>query len=155
MPVSTAAQSSSQTSKGRQFASGTGRTILVLAGAALIGFGVPALWFWIGGQLGGEDTPGYDMSVQTLVAIVPGMLITYLVVLDICGWIYNRTLSDKDARERAWPVRRASWNRSMRDERYRPGQAKLSAIEVMFVLTASAVSVAFTIWFFLFAESPI
>jgi hypothetical protein len=142
-------------SKTRRFAGGTGRTVLVILGAVVIGFGVPALWFWIGGKLGGKDTPGYDMSVQTLVAIVPGMLITYLIVLDLCGWLYNRTLSDEGARERSWPARRASWNRSMRDERYRPGQSRLSSIELMFVLTATVVSVAFTVWFFLFAESPI
>ena len=142
-------------SRSRRAARGTWQTILIIAGAVIIGFGVPALWFWIGGQLGGHDVPGYSMSAQTLAAILPGMIITYLVVLDLCAWLYNRTLRGQDIRSRAWPVRRASWNRSMRDERYRPGQSKLSSIEVMFVLTATAVSVAFTIWFFLFAESPL
>jgi hypothetical protein len=43
----------------------------------------------------------------------------------------------------------------MRDQRYRPGESKLSSIEMMFVLTTTGVSIAFTIWFFFFAKSPL
>ena len=155
-------ESSSDRSKGRRVASGarkaaggTGRLILIVVGAVIIGLGVPALWFWIGGQLGGDFRPGEYLSPQTFAAIIPGMLITYVVVLDICSWIYNRSVRDEDVRERAWPVRRASWNRSMRDERYRPGQQKLSSVEIMFMVTATGASIAFTVWFFLFAKSPL
>jgi hypothetical protein len=143
-----------ETSRVRRFAGGTGRTILIIVGAVLIGLGVPAFWFWVGGQLG-DHTPDAYTSPETFAAILPGMIITYLVVLDVCAWLYNRTLSDEDRRDRPWPVRRASWNRSMRDERYRPGQSRLSSIELMFVLTATGISIAFTIWFFFFAKSPL
>jgi hypothetical protein len=139
----------------RRFAGGTGRLILILVGAVIIGLGVPALWFWIGAQLGGGHTPDSYTSPVTFAAILPGIVITYLIVLDVCAWLYNRTLSDEDVRSRAWPVRRASWNRSMRDQRYRPGESRLSSIELMFVLTTTGVSIAFTIWFFFFAKSPL
>lgn len=143
------------TTQGKRLAGGTARLILVIVGALIIGLGVPALWFWVGSKLGGDHVPGYHLSAQTFAAILPGMLITYLIVLDFAAWLYNRTMSEEEARERAWPVRRAAWNRSMRDQRYRPGESKLSLVEVTFVLTATAASVAISIWFFFFAGSPL
>ena len=139
----------------RRLAGGTWRTLAVIAGAIVVGLGVPALWFWIGGRLGGDYTPGYHLSAQTFAAIIPGMLITYVLVLDLASWLYSRTMSEKDRREQGWPVRRAAWNRSMRDARYRPGESKLNPVEVTFVLTATIASLAFTAWFFLYAKSPI
>jgi hypothetical protein len=130
-------------------------SVLVIVGAVAIGVGVPALWFWIGGRLGGQFTPGEYLSPQTFAAILPGMVLTYAIVLDLCGRLYQRWMSDADMRERSWPVRRASWNRSMRDERYRPGQEKISSLELIFVIATVGITIAFSVWFFLFAKSPI
>jgi hypothetical protein len=108
----------------------------------------------VGSVLGGGHTPGSYTSAQTFAAILPGMVVTYALILDLCGRIYLR--SDKASEEQhSWPRRRAVWNRSLRDERYRAGQAHLLPIEKMFVVTAILVGVAFEIWFFFYAGSPL
>ena len=53
------------------------------------------------------------------------------------------------------PPPRYPWNRSMRDEPYRPGSGKLSPVEAVFVGTAVVASIAMLIWFFAFAGSPL
>lgn len=127
--------------------------LLVLTAALAIG--IPAGWFWVGGQIGGGHTPGEYLSTQTFAAILPGMILTYVIVLDIASRFYRRSLSPEELRRRGWPARRASWSRSMRDEPARPGTAHLNGIEVAFVLAAIAASIAFQIWFLFFAGSPI
>jgi multisubunit Na+/H+ antiporter MnhC subunit len=124
----------------------------LLLGAALIGFAVPAFWFWVGSQLGGGHTPGWSLSAQTFAAILPGVVLTYVVILDLCGRLYARRHGEG---EQGWPRRRAIWSRSMRDERYRSGQARLTPIETLFVFTTIVVGVAFEIWFLFFAGSPL
>ena len=52
-------------------------------------------------------------------------------------------------------VRRMSWNRSFRDEPYRPGEHKSDPVERLFVITAVAGFIAFEIWFLFFAGSPL
>ena len=59
------------TTQGKRVAGGTGRLILVIVGALIIGLGVPALWFWVGSKLGGNSTPGEYTSPQTFAAILP------------------------------------------------------------------------------------
>jgi len=119
----------------------------------LIGLGIPSLWFWIGGAIGGRYVPGWYISPRTFLAILPGMIVTYLVLISLFGrWLRSRQ-SEEELREQAWPVRRASWNRSMREQRYRPGQMRMAPVELAFVLAASALSVAFTIWFLFYAET--
>ena len=59
-----------------------------------------------------------------------------------------------EAQEERAPAR-YPWNRSMRDEPYRPGTGKLSPVEAVFVGTAIVASIAMLIWFFAFAGSPL
>jgi hypothetical protein len=151
----TAASDAPTAARTRRFAIGIWHLIAIVAGALVIGLAVPLFWFWVGGQLGGDFTPGEYLSPQTFAAILPGMIITYVVILEICGRIWRRSLSPEQRREQQWPVRRASWNRSMRDEAYRPGQQKMSWVETMFVVCTFGMSILFTVWFFLWAESPL
>ena len=58
-------------------------------------------------------------------------------------------------RARSAPPARYPWNRSMRDEPYRPGTEKLTPVEAVFVGTAIVASIAMLIWFFAFAGSPL
>jgi hypothetical protein len=48
-----------------------------------------------------------------------------------------------------------SWNRSFRDEQHRPGGQRSDPIERVFVITAVVGLVAFQVWFFFFAGSPL
>ncbi len=78
-----------------------------------------------------------------------GILVSYTVVLIVAGAIQAR---GEQARR---PPTRYPWNRSMRDEPYRPGTEKLSPVEAVFVGTAIVASIAMLIWFFAFAGNPL
>lgn len=127
---------------------GTFRIIAEVVGAALVGAGVPLLWVWIGSQIqGARGATGVETS--TVLAMVVGILGTYALLLYIAGWLQGR----KD--ETLPPPVRYPWNRSMRDEPYRPGTRRLSPVETSFVLAAIAATIAMMIWFFGFAGSPL
>jgi multisubunit Na+/H+ antiporter MnhC subunit len=113
-----------------------------------IGLGVPLLWVWIGSKLQGGGTDNVNSSTAAI--IFAGIVATYLVLLFVAGWIQARGQAKEDG-----PPPRYPWNRSMRDEPYRPGEKKLSPIESAFVFTAVVVSGAFMLWFFVFAGSPL
>jgi hypothetical protein len=113
-----------------------------------IGLGVPLLWVWIGSKLqgAGADT----VSSSTAAIIFAGIVVSYLVLLFIAGWIQGRGQAQE-----VRPPTRHPWNRSMRDEPYRPGEKKLSPIESAFVFTTVVVTGGFMLWFFVFAGSPL
>jgi hypothetical protein len=122
---------------------------LEIAAAVLIGAGIPLLWIWIGSLI--QTSRGAQQVEGTTAAIIfVGILSSYVIVLMIAGAIQARgTAAQKQA-----PVR-YPWNRSMRDEPYRPGTGKLSPVEAVFVGTAIVATIAMLIWFFAFAGSPL
>jgi hypothetical protein len=130
----------------------SGRTLrfgLEIAAAVAIGAGVPLLWIWIGSLI--QSSRGAQhVEGSTAAILFVGILATYVIVLIIAGTIQAR---GQAAEERAPP--RYPWNRSMRDEPYRPGTGKLSPVEAVFVGTAIVASVGMLIWFFAFAGSPL
>jgi hypothetical protein len=127
----------------------TARFVLEITAAALIGAGVPLLWIWIGSLI--QSSRGAQhVEGSTAAIICVGILGTYVVVLLIAGAIQARTEEDEDQAPRRYP-----WNRSMRDEPYRPGSERLSPVEAVFVGTAVVASVGMLIWFFAFAGSPL
>ena len=109
-----------------------------------------AAHLWIGSKLqgGGADT----VNSSTAAIIFAGIVLTYLALLFVAGWIVARG-EPKEAEPR--PPTRYPWNRSMRDEPYRPGEKRLTAIESAFVFTTVGVTAAFMLWFFVFAGSPL
>jgi hypothetical protein len=126
-----------------------GRFVLEVGAAILVGAGVPLLWVWIGSLI--QSSRGAsNVEPTTAVVMVIGILITYVVVLAIASAIQSRG----DDQEQG-PQPRYPWNRSMRDEPYRPGTGKLSPVEAVFVGTAVVASIAMLIWFFAFAGSPL
>jgi hypothetical protein len=127
-----------------------GRFVLEVAAAVLIGAGVPLLWVWIGSLIQ-SSRDASNVEPATAVVIVVGILVTYVVVLMIAGAIQGRG----DDEDEQGPPPRYPWNRSMRDEPYRPGSEKLSPVEAVFVGTAVVASIAMLIWFFAFAGSPL
>ena len=127
----------------------TGRFVIEIAAAALIGAGVPLLWIWIGSLI--QSSRGAQHVEGTTAAIIfVGILASYVIVLMIASAIQARG----QATEEQAPVR-YPWNRSMRDEPYRPGSQKLTPVEAVFVGTAVVASIAMIIWFFAFAGSPL
>jgi amino acid transporter len=126
-----------------------GRFVLEVVAAVLVGAGVPLLWVWIGSLI--QSSRGANtVESSTAVVMVIGILVTYMVVLLIAAAIQARGVDDEKA-----PPPRYPWNRSMRDEPYRPGTGKLSPVEAVFVGTAVVASIAMMIWFFAFAGSPL
>jgi hypothetical protein len=127
----------------------TGRFVLEIAAAALIGAGVPLLWIWIGSLI--QSSRGAQHVEGTTAAIIfVGILASYVIVLMIAGAVQARSQADEEQAPARYP-----WNRSMRDEPYRPGQQKLTPVEAVFVGTAVVASIAMIIWFFAFAGNPL
>ena len=128
---------------------GTGSTAIGLAAAVVIAAGVPLLWVWVASQVAGtkqEVTPSLALFITT------GILVSYWVVLLIGSWIRRHLVDEEEERGRQ---RRASWNRSFRDEPIHAGGSETDPVEVVFVATAVIGVIAFEIWFFFFAGSPL
>ncbi len=123
--------------------------MLEIAAAALIGAGVPLLWIWIGSLI--QSSRGAQhVEGSTAAILVVGILASYVIILMIAGAIQARGEDDEERAPARYP-----WNRSMRDEPYRPGTQKLSPVEAVFVGTAVVASIGMLIWFFAFAGSPL
>jgi hypothetical protein len=127
----------------------TGRFVVEIVAAALIGAGVPLLWIWIGSLI--QSSRGAQhVEGSTAAIIFVGILASYVIVLMIASAIQARGQAVEDQAPPRYP-----WNRSMRDEPYRPGAQKLTPVEAVFVGTAVVASIAMLIWFFAFAGSPL
>jgi hypothetical protein len=135
----------------RHLVNDTARTLMTLIGALVIGLGIPYFWIWVGSKIqGGADQ--LSMTSQTAIAVFPGIVITYVLVLVVFGWFQSKWLAATGRKPQDnWPVRRSSWNRSMRDSPHQP--EKLTPIEAMFVVTALLAGALYIVWFFLFAGS--
>jgi hypothetical protein len=125
---------------------GTGSTALTLVGACLIGFGVPLFWIWAASALYGK--PG-AVTGPVAVFIFTGILVSYWGLLLVASWVRARLINRRLERPQ-----RASWNRSMRDTPFRPGDHRSDPIERLFVATAIVSLIAFAVWFAVFAGAP-
>jgi amino acid transporter len=107
------------------------------------------LWVWIGSLI--QTSRGArQVEGSTAAIIFVGILATYVIILMVAGAIEARNRAAEDQAPVRYP-----WNRSMRDEPYRPGTQKLSPIETVFVGTAVVATIAMMIWFFAFAGNPL
>ena len=129
---------------------GHGARLAIAVVVALgIGLAVPLFWVWIGSKIQGSGADSVNSSTAAI--IFAGIVLTYLGLLFLAGWIQARG----EAKEEEAPPPRYPWNRSMRDEPYRPGEKRLSPIESALVFTTVVVTGAFMVWFFVFAGSPL
>jgi hypothetical protein len=119
---------------------GAARAIGTVIGVVLFGGGVPFAWIWVGSQLQGGTAP----SLAGLGVAIAGIIVTYWLLAAVFAWIMERSRTDHG------PVR-YDWNRSMRDERRRPGQTS-HALEEIVVTATILVGIACTIIFFLFGD---
>jgi hypothetical protein len=139
----------SDESKIKRASGKTGRFVLEIAAAVVIGAGVPLLWIWIGSLI--QSSRGSQhVEGSTAAILLVGILATYVIVLMIAGAIQARGQAQEEQAPARYP-----WNRSMRDEPYRPGTEKLTPVEAVFVGTAIVASIGMVIWFFALAGSPL
>jgi len=127
---------------------GTGSAAFTLIGSVVIGFGVPLLWIFLASKLYGK--PG-AVNGSVAIFIFTGILVSYWGLLLIASWVRGRMMGL--GREPEHP-RRQSWNRSMRDASYRPGDHRSDPVERLFVTTAIVSMVGFAVWFAFFAGAP-
>ena len=127
---------------------GTGSTLFTLFGAVGLGFGVPLFWIWVASvAAGGSRTVTTSLALFTAI----GLIGSYFLLLLVAAWVRGMLLARDESTAR---VRRQSWNRSMRDEPFRPGHSKSDPVERIFIAAAILGFVAFEIWFAFFAGSP-
>lgn len=124
--------------------------------AVVIGFGVPLAWVWIGSQLqGGSGASSLNFSVA--VAILAGIIASYLGVLYAAGWVMARFGGD-GAQDRPRGTADRPWMRGTTDTQQaarRTSDPQVGTLERVFVVTTILVSIAAFIWFFGFAGSPL
>ena len=129
------------------------KVLLTLAAAVAIGFGVPGGWLWIGSQVQG-DTGVSSVSGTAAMVVFWGIVFTYVGLMFLAGWVQARFSRPGD-RDTADGYRRAPWLSSLSDAPQRPGHHGLRPLEQVFVMTTIIVTLAFFVWFALFAESPL
>jgi hypothetical protein len=130
-------------------ARGSVGALATLAAIPIIAAGIPLLWVWLASQLAGNDR---ELTPSLAIFIATGILVTYWIALLIGGWVRGHWVTEAEDRKK---LRRMSWNRSFRDEPYNPGEDGTDPIERLFVITAVIGVIAFQIWFFFFAGSPL
>jgi type VI protein secretion system component VasK len=117
--------------------------------ALVVALGIPLVWIWIASQLAGTKR---DLTPSLALVITTGILVSYWVALVVGSRLRARWVS---ADEHQATVRRMSWNRSFRDEPLHAGDEQSDPVERLFVIVAVIGVIAFEVWFFFFAGSPL
>jgi hypothetical protein len=124
-----------------------GSTVAGIAVGALVAVAVPGFWIWLASEIAGTER---ELTPSLAVFIATGIVVSYWLALLVGGWFRGRMVDQAQERAR---VRRMSWNRSFREDAH--PQARTDPIEVAFVVIAVLAVIAFEIWFFFFAGSPL
>ncbi len=122
---------------------------LSIVAAAVLGFGVPLAWVWIGSQLQG-DSGATNVDFSVAMAILFGIILSYVALLYLVGAVMARFGDYTTQRGTA----RSPWMRGMTDTRQR-SQDAIAGIERVFVVTTMIVMVAFWLWFAFESGSPL
>lgn len=124
---------------------------VTIIGAALIGFGIPLGWVWIGSQLeGGSGASNTSFSVA--MAILFGIILSYVAVLYLAG-VAMAFLDHGNQRGPA--TSKSPWMRGQSDTRQANRRETVNSIERIFIITTITVTVAFWLWFAFKAGSPL
>ena len=119
--------------------------------AALIGFGVPLAWIWIGSQLqGGSGASSTSFSVA--LAILFGIILSYVFLLYLAG---VAMAFFEHGQQRGPATARSPWMRGQSDTRQAKRRETINGIERIFIVTTMVVTVAFWLWFAFKAGSPL
>jgi hypothetical protein len=127
----------------------TGSTLTGLVVAIVVALGVPLAWVWIASQLAGTKR---ELTPSLAIFITTGILVSYWLVLLVGSALRSRSVGEEEERARQ---RRMSWNRSFRDEPLNATNRDSDPIERIFIVVAVLAIIAFEIWFFFFAGSPL
>jgi hypothetical protein len=120
--------------------------LLVALSAAV---GIPLAWVWIASQLAGTKR---DITPSLALLITTGILVSYWVALVVGSRLRGHWVSGAEQQARS---RRMSWNRSFRDEPRHAADEQTDPVERLFVIVGVIGIVAFEVWFFFFAGSPL
>jgi hypothetical protein len=129
----------------RRLAKGVGSVWGTVAAVA-VAAGIPLFWIWTASKIAGTKK---DLTPSLAVFIGTGILVSYWLTLLIGSWIRGRSVDPGAERRRA---RRASWNRSFREE---PPSQQSDPIERVFIIVGVLAIIAFEVWFFFFAGDPL
>lgn len=111
--------------------SATVGSLATVAGALLIGIGIPLLWIWIGSHVQKTTAP----SAPALLTVMIGILLSYLAVIALITAL-KAFLNPPQGRQQA------NWMRSMRDSPIAPATDRLDDMVVLAaVITALASAV--------------
>jgi hypothetical protein len=124
-----------------------GSTLVGVAIGAFVAVAVPGFWIWLASEIAGTER---ELTPSLAAFIFTGILVSYWLALLVGGWVRGRVVDEAEERARA---RRMSWNRSFREDAH--PEARTDPIEVAFVVVAVIAVIAFEIWFFFFAGSPL
>jgi len=130
-------------------ARGMRTAVFTIGGVALLGVGVPLFWVWAASMLAGDER---QISSALAIFTATGILVSYWLALLVAGIVRDRWV---DEHQTVAKVRRASWNRSFRDEPIEYGRARMDPIERIFIFTALLGIIVFEVWFLFFAGSPL
>jgi hypothetical protein len=128
---------------------GTGGTLSGFVVALAVGFGIPLVWVWIASKLAGSSR---YVTPSLAIVITTGIVVSYWLALLVGSRVRSRFLDHTEELKR---VRRSSWNRSFRDEPINAADQQNDPVERLFVAVAVVSVIAFDIWFFFFAGSPL
>lgn len=125
--------------------------LFTFVAAALMGFGVPLAWLWIGSQLqGGTGATSIDFSVA--MAVLFGIILSYVLLLYLAGVLM--AVFDRGDHPAA-ASSRAPWMKGQTETRPIARRQTIAGIERLFVVTTIVVTVAFWLWFAFEAGSPL
>jgi hypothetical protein len=117
--------------------------------AVMVALGIPLAWIWIASQVAGTKR---DLTPSLAILITTGILVSYWLVLFLGSHLRRRWVGEAEQKARQ---RRMSWNRSFRDEPLSMANRGSDPIERLFIVVAVLAIIAFEIWFFFFAGSPL
>jgi type VI protein secretion system component VasK len=119
-------------------------TVLAIAIAA----GIPLAWIWFASKLAGTKK---DLTPSLAIFIATGIIVSYWLALLVGSWFRGRSIDRSEEQSR---IKRASWNRSLRDAP-KPEDQRIDPIERLFIGIGILAIIAFEIWFFFFAGDPL
>lgn len=130
------------------------KRVLLASAAAFLAVnlwtGAPLFAIWVGSKVAGETrvTIGSVFAVAIVLAALVSAITLALIRINAA---YER-LTGRPARER-----RVTWLRSMRAEGRRDydTQVGVTALERIIMIAVSLAVIAFLVWFFVFARSPL
>jgi hypothetical protein len=124
-----------------------GLILAMVVGAVTLWVGSPVLWLWIGSQM--TSSQQGRMGPYFVVAI--GILASTIAVA--FGLARLQRLYEEVTGQEATVRVRLAWLRSLRDDQ--KSDTRITVLDLILVTTASFAILAFVVWFFLFAGSPL